>query len=280
MMAKKDFCTGILYTNEQWKNYWEGSVKRDNQNLGTVTTTQLMWFGNYGLTDKINLIAMAPYVKTSASGGTLTGLEGWQDLTFALKYNFLKKEFSGGKFSAFGVGTFTTPLTNYTPDYLPLSIGMGSTTGSGRLTASYSITSGWYATASAAYTFRSNVTLDRPSYYSDGNIYFTNEVAMPNQFSSFYSIGHIKNGLQVELNLNQQNTLGGGDIRKQDMPFVSNRMNFLKLGILGMYYPKQIKNLAIRAQVMYTPDGLNVGQSIGFTGGLLYTFHFAKKENQ
>jgi hypothetical protein len=57
-------------------------------------------------------------------------------------------------------------------------------------------------------------------------------------------------------------------------------MNFLKLGILGMYYPKQIKNLAIRAQVMYTPDGLNVGQSIGFTGGLLYTFHFAKKENQ
>ena len=86
MMAKKDFCTGVLYSNEQWKNYWEGSVKRDNQNLGTVTTTQLMWFGNYGLTDKINFIAMVPYVKTSASAGTLIGLEGWQDMTFAAKW--------------------------------------------------------------------------------------------------------------------------------------------------------------------------------------------------
>jgi hypothetical protein len=280
MMPKKDFCTGILYTSEQWKNYWEGSLKRDNQNLGTVTTTQLMWLGNYGVTDKINLIAMIPYVKTSASGGTLTGLEGWQDLTFAVKGQFLKQEFTSGQLSAFGIGTFTTPLTNYTPDYLPLSIGLGSTTASGRVTVSYSLTSGWYATTSAAYTWRGNVTLDRPSYYSDGNIYFTNEVWMPNQFSSFYSIGRIKNGLQLELNVNQHNTLGGGDIRKQDMPFVSNRMNFLKLGLLAMYYPKQIKNLAIRAQIMYTPDGINVGQSVGFTGGLLYTFHFAKKENQ
>ena len=277
VMPKKDFCTGILFTQSQWKNYWEGDLKRDNQNLGTVSTTQIMWVGNYGLTDKINVIAVAPYVKTSASGGTLTGLEGLQDLTMGVKYILLKKELTSGKLTAFGVGSFSTPLTNYTPDFLPLSIGLASTTATGRLTANYQLSSGWYASVSAAYTWRSNVTIDRPSYYTDGNIYFTNQVWMPNQFSSLYRIGYIKNALQAELNLTQQNTLGGGDIRKQDMPFVSNRMNFLKLGVLGMYYLAKPKNVAVHLEASYVLTGLNVGQSFAVTGGLLYTFHFAKK---
>jgi hypothetical protein len=280
MMPKKDFCTGFLYSHEQWKDYWEGSLKRDNQNVGTVSTTQIMWVGNYGLSEKINLIAMLPYVKTAANGGTLAGQAGIQDLTLAIKYRLLKKEFTGGQFSVFGVGVFSTPLTNYSPDFLPLSIGMASTTVSGRLTAVYQLTQGWFVSASGGYVWRSNVTLDRPSYYTDGNIYFTNEVWMPNQFTSTYSIGYQKSALQVELNLTQQNTMGGGDIRRQDMPFVSNRMNFLRIGALGMYYLPKPKNLAVRAHVAYAVDGLNVGQSISLMGGLLYTFHFTKKDKQ
>ena len=280
MMPKKDFCSGFLYIHEQWKDYWEGAEKRDNQNIGIITTSQIMWVGNYGLSDKINLIAMLPYVKTSASGGTLTGLEGIQDLTLAIKYALVEKEISSGTFTAFGILSGSTPLTNYTPDYLPLSIGMASTTVSPRLTVSYKLSSGWYALASGAYVWRSNVSLDRPSYFTDGNIYFTNQVWMPNQFAGFYSFGYNKNALQVELNLTQQNTLGGGDIRKQDMPFVSNRMNAMRLGVLGMYYLPKPKNLALRAQVSYTLNGLNVGQSVAVMAGFLYTFHFGKKENQ
>ncbi len=280
MMPKKDFCTGVLYSYDQWKDYWEGSLKRDNQNLGTVSNTQITWFGNYGLTEKINLIAMLPYVKTAASKGTLIGLEGIQDLTLALKYQLLKKEIGTGTFSTFGVASFSTPLTNYTPDYLPLSIGLASTTVSPRLTANYKLSNGWYATASAAYVWRNNVSLDRPSYFTDGNIYYTNQVWMPNQFTSTYSLGYYKNRLQAEVNLTQQNTLGGGDIRKQDMPFVSNRMNFLKLGIVTMYYFPKPKNLAARLQGSYTLEGLNVGQCVSVTAGIFYTFHFAKSDNQ
>ena len=36
----------------------------------------------------------------------------------------------------------------------------------------------------------------------------------------------MKSGLNTAFSLSQQQTLGGGDIRRQDMPFVSNRMNF------------------------------------------------------
>src|SRR6185436_7282593 len=81
MMPKNNFCTGFMYTHDSWKEYWEGELKRENGNIGTVTTQSLMWFGNYGVTDKINVIAMVPYVKTKASMGTLTGMEGLQDLS-------------------------------------------------------------------------------------------------------------------------------------------------------------------------------------------------------
>ncbi len=281
LMPKKDFCTGILFTTDQWKNYWEGSLKRDNQNIGTITTTQLTGMGAYGITDRLNVIAMVPYIKTSASGGTLTGLDGIQDLTIGLKYNFFKREISAGTFlSASGVGSFSTPLTNYTPDFLPLSIGLASTTLTGRLNINIKFANGLYINESTGYAWRSNVSLDRPSYFTDGNIYYTNQVWMPNQIISTYCVGYHKNAWQTEINLTQQNTLGGGDIRRQDMPFVSNRMNFLKLGIMGMYYLPKPQGLAVRAQVDYTLDGINVGQATTLTAGLFYTFHFAKKANQ
>ena len=90
--------------------------------------------------------------------------------------------------------------------------------------------------------------------------------------------GYYKNGLQAEAFYSQQNTLGGGDIRRQDMPFVSNRMNFQKVGALVMYYLPVPKGLAVRASYSYTIDGRNVGQSSTYLAGILYTFHFSKNE--
>jgi hypothetical protein len=101
---------------------------------------------------------------------------------------------------------------------------------------------------------------------------------MPNVFDLFASIGYIKNGLQAELNLMHQNTLGGEDIRRQDMPFVSNKMNYTKVGALVMYYPKQVKHLALRAAGSFIVTGRNVGQSTSFTAGALYTLQFSKNQ--
>ena len=42
MMEKNAFCVGPMYAYSSWKNYWEGTLKRDNQNLGTVST-QMYW---------------------------------------------------------------------------------------------------------------------------------------------------------------------------------------------------------------------------------------------
>jgi hypothetical protein len=278
MMPSKNFCTGFLYANDRWTDYWEGNLKRDNGNIGTITTQSVMWMGAYGITDKLNAIAMVPYVWTQASQGTLIGMEGIQDLTLGLKYSLLRQDIGNSMLKAFAVGTFSTPLSNYTPDFLPLSIGLGSTNLSGRLTVNYSLRKNFYANLSGGYTWRSNVELDRPSYYTQGQLYLTNEVWMPNVFDYFASLGYHNGQLQAELNFTQQVTLDGDDIRRQDMPFVSNRMNFSKAGFLVMYYLPHPKYLAVRGAVMHTVDGRNVGQSTTFMGGLLYTIIFSKKQ--
>lgn len=278
MMPKKDFCTGFMYGHDQWKDYWEGDLKRNNRNIGTLTTTSLTWFGNYGITNKINVIAMLPYIWTKASGGTLSPMEGVQDMTLAVKYNFFETSFdSSSTLKAFVVGSYTAPLSDYTADFYPLSIGSSSQQLGVRLTVNYKDKLGWYVNGSGAYTYRSNVTLDRPSYFTDRQLHLTNEVFMPNVFDFSFSVGYIKRGLQAQLSYIEQNTLGGGDIRRQDMPFVSNQMNFSKLEGLVMYYLPKPKNLAARAAYSYTVAGRNVGQSSMWMAGLMYTFHFSKK---
>ena len=278
MMAEKTLCTGFMYTHDQWKNYWEGTLKRDNQNIGTLTNTSLMWYGVYGLNPKINLMASLPYVKTEANMGTLHGMVGIQDLMLAGKYKLIDAQAGPAKLRMFGVLQFSTPLTNYTPDFLPMSIGLASTTGTARLNINYSMDEkGPYINGTAAYTLRSNVTLDRETYYSDGAYYHTNEVDMPNVFDYKFDVGYHKGPLQVEATWIQMVTLGGGDIRRQDMPFVSYKMNASRVGGLVMYYLPWPKDFGVRAMVTHVVSGRNVGQSTSYMGGILYTIHFKKR---
>lgn len=276
MMPKGDLCTGFLYSHDQWTDYWEGDLKRDNGNIGTLKTKSITWVGTYGLTQKLNLIAMVPYIKTEASQGTLHYMEGVQDLTLGAKYNFFKKDYPKSTLKTFGVLGFSTPLTNYTPDFYPLSLGAGTTNIFYRATINYKFLANFYVNGSAAYTWRSNTTLDRSSYFTNDQLYMSNEVQMPNVFDYVFNFGYMNKGFQADLSYVQQVTLGGSDIRRQDMPFVSNRMNYSKAGLLVMYYIPQIRNLAVRGSVTMTLAGRNVGESTTFMGGLLYTFHFGK----
>ncbi len=278
MMAKKDLCTGFMFSQDKWTNYWEGDLKRENESIGTMTSQSIMWVGAYGVTDKINVIAMLPYVNNKFDNGTFRPAKGIQDLTIAAKYNFLTIEGAGSRFKTFAGLAFSTPMSDYTPDYFPLSLGAHTTNLSWRLTQNFKMENGFYVTASGAYTWRSNTKLDRTAYFTNGQLYRTDEVKMPNVFDFVVSLGYMKSGFQGELFYTQQNTLGGDDIRRQDMPFVSNRMNFSKTGALAMYYLPKPQGLAVRASVMLTVAGRNVGESTNLMGGLLYTIHFAKSQ--
>jgi hypothetical protein len=275
MMPKRALCAGFGYANDSWDQYWEGSLKRDNGNVGTVTTQNVALMGAYGVTDRLNILAMLPYVWTNASQGVLHGMSGIQDVTVAAKYTLLRKPVGGaGSVRFLIVGTAGTPAGDYTPDFLPLSIGMASSRLSGRATGSLQTKPGLFLNASAAYTWRGNVTLDRASYFTDGQLFHTDEVEMPNVFDYTVTAGYRRGPLYVPISFTRQSVRGGGDIRRQDMPFVSNRMNYSRLEGTVQYYLPPSRNLSVKLGLGRTLSGRNVGQSTTVTGGLLYTFHF------
>jgi hypothetical protein len=269
MMGKKQWCNGLTYMYSSWKNYWEGTLKRENQNLGTVSTQSVMFMSTYGITDKLNAIVSVPYIWTHASAGTLHGLKGFQDIEMDIKYEFFGTKFGKDEhLSFFVVGGLSTPLQKYENDFLPMSIGLGSTNLSGRLTADYQ-KGIFFATASSAFVWRSDVTIDRTSYYTD-QIHYTNIVDMPNQLNSNLFVGIRKPNLIIQAQLLNMYTFGGYDIRKNDMPFASNQMNMTSVGGHVKYFFPFLPNLAVVADADFTIAGRNVGQSQMYSGGLYY----------
>jgi hypothetical protein len=278
MVAKHALMTGNVYSFDRWDQYWEGALKRTNGNVGTVTTKTNIWSADYGVTDRLNVIVMAPYVWTHSSQGILHGYQGFQDLTLAAKYNALETRSSNGAvLRAIGVVAVGLPLTDYNVELLPLSIGLHSKRLSGRGTLNAQTARGWFANASGAYTWRSDVFLDRPYYYTDNQFVMSNQVDMPSVFDYGLTAGYAKRGVTAEGSWTQQWTLGGGDIRKQDVPFVSNQMNFGKAGAMLMYPVPKVRGLCIQVATAYTVIGRNVGQSTTFNAGLMYTLHIGAR---
>lgn len=276
MLAKGELLTGTTYVHDSWHEYWEGTLKRENGNIGTVTTQTNVVMVNYGVAKRLNVIGVVPYVRTEASQGVLHGITGLQDLTLAAKFSGAEWSFGrAGSLEAIAVGAAGLPMTDYNPELLPLSIGMGSRRISGRATLDYQTLPGWFVTASGAYTWRFDVQLDRPYYFTDGEFVLSDRADMPDVFDHSLSGGFMRRGLMASVFLERQSTLGGGDIRRQDMPFVSNRMNFVRLGAMVMLPVPRLRTLAGHVAVARTLSGRNVGEATTVSAGFQYVFNGA-----
>lgn len=276
MMTKNNFCSGLVYSYSSWKDYWEGTFKRDNENLGTVSTRMIGFMGNYGVTDKLNVLFSIPYVETKASAGTLKGMKGVQDLSLMVKWMPVEFKLGRGDFSVYGIGGFSFPVTNYVIDFLPMSIGLGSKNLSLRGMADYQLGK-FFVTASGAYIKRSNIDIDRTAYYTT-EMHYTNEVDMPDAANFNFRVGYRSPSLMAEAVVDHSKTLGGFDIRKNDMPFLSNEMNATRAGIDLKYTVYKLPGLSLIAGANYTISGRNVGQSTTVFGGAFYVLDFAKKK--
>jgi hypothetical protein len=277
MLAKNLLCTGVIYTHDQWDHYWEGSLNRTNGNIGTITTQTINNSSNLALFNRLNIFVTTPFVWTSASQGVLHSQAGFQDISLAVKFQALRVPVGKiGDFSAIAVVSGSVPITNYEPDLQPLSIGLRSKTIAPRATYNFQAHDGIFANGTAAYVFRGIVTLDRPYYYTDGQLYMSNQVAMPNQFQYTISAGYRKHDLLLSGEFIQQQTRGGGDIRRQDMPFISNRMNYSRAGFRSQIPIPKLHNFQVWFADEYTYDGRNVGQSNTISTAIMYTIHLRR----
>jgi hypothetical protein len=276
MMEKNAFCVGPMYSYSSWKEYWEGTLKRENLNLGTISTQMIGVMGNYGLNRKVNLLFSVPYVKTKASAGTLSGLDGIQDLSLFVKWKALQKKFGDGRLTVFGIGGLSVPLSNYTPDFLPLSIGLHSKTASARAMVDYEVR-GLFVTGSATYVLRDNIKIDRESYYTT-EMHLTNEVEMPDAGNFNFRAGFRNQRWIAEAVVNNWTTFGGFDITRNNMPFPSNRMNATTVGANIKYVLPAMPQLSFVGGGNTTVAGRNMGKATTVYGSIFYVFDLSKRE--
>ena len=272
MMGERKLCVAGTISYSDWSEYWEGTFKRNNENIGRVSTKTAALMLNYGLRPNLNIMATLPHISTEASQGTLRGLAGFQDLGIAVKWRALQWQGNRQTVSVFAVGGFSAPTSQYNVELLPMSIGLGSRVLSGRLISDLQVKK-FNLTLSGAYLRRGNVEIDRSAYYTD-RLINSSEVDMPDAGNFQLRAGYRSSRLIAEAFVDITTTFGGFDIRKNDMPFVSNRMNSTRVGLEGKHYLARIPALGLHAAAWHTLAGRNVGQSTGFLAGIDYIFDF------
>jgi hypothetical protein len=276
MMGKKDLCIGPMFGHSSWKNYWEGTFKRNNANLGTVSSSTYSIMGNYGISDKLNVLFGLPYIASKATAGQLQKMQGLQDVSLWVKYMPVEKEWGSGIFSLYTIAGLSFPSANYVADFLPLSIGLHSTNASLRLMADYQVSS-WFCTLSGTYIARSNVKIDRTSYYTT-EVHYSNEVKMPDAAQVNFRTGLRNDKFVAEAVVNNWVTQGGFDITKNNMPFLSNRMNMTTVGFNGKYNVPRVTGLSLTGGANYVVAGRNAGQSTNYNMGIFYIIGIAKNK--
>jgi len=111
-------------------------------------------------------------------------------------------------------------------------------------------------------------------------MHLTNKVDMPDMISFNFRTGYRSNRLVLEAVLSNMITLGGLDIRKNDMPFPSNKMNATMMGGHFRYDLPVIKRLSLTGGAAFTIAGRNVGQATSFDAGVYYILDFSPKKKQ
>src|SRR3954469_6431953 len=278
-MRKGELCLVTDYMQSSFTEYWEGKRLRENLNLGKFTSKVVMPMIGYGITDRLTAFAGVPHIDNSSDAGTMMGKKGWQDLSLDVKYLLWNKNSSAWNYKIFATGGVSFPVSDYPPDFLPYSIGLGTTNVEGRVIGHFVYSQKWFTTIQTGYIFRSNITVDRQSYYTDAQ-HNSDEMQIPNVWDGSVRIGYNVPRFRADIHFNWSQCTSGSDIRRNDIPYPGSEMDMGQVGIMGLLWIPGIRGLAVHGGIDQVIDGRNVGKSFTWMTGLQYVFTpFNKKEN-
>ncbi|MBC7651627.1 MAG: hypothetical protein H7101_07760 [Deinococcales bacterium] len=277
-MQKGQICIVAGYKQSTWTNYWEGEKLRDNKNIGVFTSKIVMPMVAYGITNKLNVFASLPYISNSSNAGNMTGKKGLQDISVEAKYTLFNVSKKGLHFKLLGTVGFSLPSNKYVPDFLPFSIGIGSKTAHARLIAHAHYKDGLFATVQTGFIARSNITVERITYYTDRQ-YYSSDMRIPNVWDGSVKLGYDNKYFRAYTYYSFSRATSGTDIRLNDMPYPGNNMQMQSAGISGLVWVQAIKGLGVNAMYDAVLAGRNVGKATSWSVGLQYFFEPFKKKN-
>jgi len=233
----------LSYTSETYDKFWVGKTEVAVPNGGKVDTKSTALWLQWGVTNDLALVANLPYVDVKSDGFGLKD-SGLQDLSALLKYRFWS---SGPNHLVGGLGV-RTAVTHYESN-LPVTLGHDTTDILFRLVYQYQAEH-FYFSQQVGYDLRNkDAPNDYPLYTELG---FT---AGPVTYSGFYS---------------RLITNSGTDIGDPGFTFPSNRQEYSRIG--AKVYARLADRLGLAAAYYNTLDGRNVGDSHGFSGGVVLQF--------
>jgi hypothetical protein len=280
LMKKYELCVAFAYDHGTWNEYWEGTSLRVNENIGTFTRQTFTPMVAAGITDKLNILIATPYVKTESTGGQLTGVQGFQDFSVALKYELMKKEIGKGTLAVLGTAAYATPMSDYLSDYLPYSLGLGTNEITLRGIVHYQLDKGIYVRGAFAHLWRGQTEVERDYYYNNGS-YYTTFMDVPNALNYNATLGTwlFDYALRLEASYVALKCVNGDDIRAYNSPQPTNKMEVEQVSFFAQYYFKKgIKGLGVLTYYSQVIDGRNMGKSTNI--GVGATYQFKVKDSQ
>ncbi len=260
----------LSYSNERFKDFWEGEHLYYEANIGTVTTQSVAVMLSQGITNQIDVVAMLPYISSSFSQGTLASQSNLQDLAFAVKFRpYQLKSEELGTLSAILSAGVSTPTTDYIPDAAN-AIGNHVATADARLTLAFESTFGLFVNAQYGYIRRGSLTLDR-GY----------KVNVPDAGDMVVKLGFMSKIVSADVWIQNQNARGGIDINQrgatqQGYSFPATGASFTRLGINAALpfqnFSIDLNGFRLYAGYNFISTGKNIGKSTRFSTGLMYEY--------
>jgi len=262
MQGKKGGNVTFSISHEHYKSVYLYPQEIDETPVfSAVTRNSFNVYGNYGLSDKLDVVFNLPFIQSSGEGdplvlqrlGYTNEISKAQDLTAFLKYELLKK----GNVSLQGGLGVTTPVSDYRVDQglqSIIAIGNRATTYNAILIGHYKDARGFFITGQAGYSLRST--------------------EVPDAVLSELKIGFAANRFYIAAQIGNQTSTGGVDILRPGFTglFPATKVNYTKVG--GTIYTPIDGNLGISFSGGGLVDGRNVGKSYYGSAGLTYNFKY------
>ncbi|MEM7548688.1 MAG: transporter [Bacteroidota bacterium] len=154
-VGKGNFNFSSSYTYETFDELIvEDEVRDISTTLGEFDVNSISLYGEYGITDRLDVIATLPYIITIADNGMREiREEGFQDMSLFLKYAFYRRDTENTSLNVVGAVGYSFPVSDYDPT---TSVNIGTHTNNARLALAgiNRWKSGFFAEISSEYAIR------------------------------------------------------------------------------------------------------------------------------
>lgn len=237
------------YSLEKFKNFWVGDTKMNDSGIGKLYRESYNFWGAYGWSDDLDIVASAAIVSTDTTGtANLRDYEKVQDGVLGAKWRFFDTTLGAGKLALLATPAVKCPLSHYQANEVT-AIGDGQIDYRFRAVAQYTADCGAYIALESGYDLRSSGTPDQTPVNLTIGATFWNRFTV----SPFYEY---------------MNSWGGKDIGQTDFPKVQE--DYERWGVAT--YLRWTDRIGVSAGYKATIDGKNTGDLWGWWAGLVFRF--------